>query len=114
MGRGASAMRRSQWQRRLERFTRSQMTVGEFCRREQVSVAAFYQWRRKLADTPTSPENKSKPSTQLTFLPVQLTPGANLHVDFPNGTRLTLPAQDRELVKLSITAIAMACTTGEA
>ena len=114
MIRGASAMRRAQWQKRMERFVGSQMTVGEFCRREDVSVAAFYQWRRKLAETPTNPENGSKQFAQPTFVPVQLTSGANLQFDFPNGVRLTLPAQDHELVKLSIMAVAVARTTGEA
>lgn len=115
MGRSASATRRSQWQKRLGRFTRSQMTVAEFCRREEVSVASFYQWRRKLAETATAEEEAFRPSAVPTFVPVQVAASADLQVDFPNGTRLTLPAHDRELVKLSIAAIAVAqTTTGEA
>lgn len=115
MGRSASAIRHSQWRKRLGRFTRSQMTVAEFCRREEVSVAAFYQWRRRLAETATAQEATFTPSATPTFIPVQVTGGANLQVVFPNGTRLTLPAHDHELVKLSIESIAVARTTaGEA
>lgn len=36
------------WRERLRRFERSIETVADFCRRERVSVAAFYQWQRKL------------------------------------------------------------------
>ena len=36
------------WRERLRRFRGSLETVAEFCRRERVSVAAFYQWKRKL------------------------------------------------------------------
>jgi transposase-like protein len=91
------------------------MTVAEFCRREEVSEAAFYQWRRRLAETATAEEATVKRSAGPTFIPVQVATGANLHVVFPNGTRLTLPAHDHELVKLSIESIAVArTTTGEA
>ena len=101
MGQSASAVRRSQWEQRVERFTRSQMTVSEFCRREEVSEASFYQWRRRLAETATAKEAAVSQSVQPTFIPVQVAAGANLQVIFPNGTRLTLPIHDHELVKLS-------------
>ena len=115
MGRSARAIRRSQWQKRVGRFARSQVTVAEFCRREEVSEAAFYQWRRRLAETATAKEATFNPSATPTFIPVQVAGGANLQVVFPNGTRLTLPAHDHQLVKLSIESIAVAhTTTGEA
>ena len=117
MGQSASAIRRSQWQQRLQRFTRSQMTVAEFCRREEVSVASFYQWRRKLAETATAAEAEVPfaPSAGPTFIPVRVAAGASLQVVFPNGAQLTLPAHDHELVTLSIAAIAaVRTTTGEA
>ena len=91
------------------------MTVAEFCRREEVSVASFYQWRRKLAETTTVEETAVRQSAGPTLMPVQVAAAANLQVVFPNGTRLTLPADDYELVKLSIASIAAAhTTTGEA
>jgi len=37
------------WRERLRRFRGTMETVAEFCRRERVSMAAFYQWRRKLS-----------------------------------------------------------------
>lgn len=36
------------WRERMRRFRSSLETVADFCRRERVSVAAFYQWKRKL------------------------------------------------------------------
>jgi len=115
MGRSASVSRRLQWQKRLGRFTRSKLTVAEFCRGEHVSVASFYQWRRRLAETETAEEANVKKSATPAFIPVQVASVANLQVVFPNGTRLTLPAHDHELVKLSIQSIAVArTTTGEA
>ena len=111
MGRSASVSRRLQWQKRVGRFARSKMTVAEFCRGEHVSVASFYQWRRRLAETATAEEANMKKSARPTFIPVQVTTAANLQVVFPNGTRLTLPAHDHELVKLSIESIAVTRTT---
>lgn len=42
------------WQERLARFAAGRLGMSAFCRREGVSQAAFYQWRRKLevADGP--------------------------------------------------------------
>jgi transposase len=103
-----------QWRDRLERFSRSKLSVAEFCRREKVSVPSFYQWRKKLAATGRHGHDV-RPTTKATFIPVQVAAGANLQVTFPNGTRLTLPAVDHEIVKLSIAAIASAdTTTGDA
>jgi len=114
MSRSAHLGKRSQWLDRLRRFTRSKLSVSEFCRREHVSVASFYQWRRKLNGTsPDLPVHR--PLTRASFVPVQVTPVTDLQVTFPNGARLTIPAHDYELVRVSIESIArMRTTPGEA
>jgi transposase-like protein len=110
MSRSANPGKRSQWFDRLQRFTRSKVSVAEFCRSEQVSVASFYQWRRKL--TGSSPGLPGlRPPTRASFVPVQVTRAADLQVTFPNGVRLTLPAHDDELVRMSIESLALARTT---
>ena len=48
MSRGLDLAKWEAWRRRLRAFDRAKTTVEEFCWRESVSVAAFYQWRRKL------------------------------------------------------------------
>jgi transposase len=111
MSRVASAEKRSQWRDRLQRFGRSQLSAAEFCRREQVSAASFYQWRRRLAD-----ESARRRPTRASFVPVQVAPvqvaaSIGVEVAFPNGARLTLPAHDHALIKTSIQAIARARTT---
>lgn len=107
MSRGARLGKRAQWLDRLRRFARSKLSVSEFCRREGVSAASFYQWRRKLAGA--SPEAAAENSPpRASFVPVQLMPATQLEVAFPNGARLTLPAHDHELVVRSIAAIAQA------
>jgi len=110
MSRSANPGKRSQWLERLRRFSRSEVSVAEFCRREQVSVASFYQWRRKLnGSSPDLPVGR--PPTRANFVPVQVTTSADLQVTFPNGVRLTLPAHDEELVRMSIESLALARTT---
>lgn len=42
------SQRESAWRDRLARYTRSEQTVGAFCRGEAVSVATFYAWRTRL------------------------------------------------------------------
>ncbi len=48
MGRAIDGVKGREWEERLRRYTDSQLTVGDFCVWEGVSVAAFYMWRKKL------------------------------------------------------------------
>jgi hypothetical protein len=107
MSRGASAEK--QWRERFRRFARSELSVVEFCRREGVSTPSFYHWRRKLAES--SSNGPARPSlSRASFVPVQVSAEANLQVSFPNGARLTFPASDHELIRVSIETIARART----
>ena len=45
---GTARRSRAQWQALLARATRSGLSVAEFCRREGVSTASFYTWRKRL------------------------------------------------------------------
>ena len=47
------------WRERIERQRQSGFTVSEFCRRQRVSSATFYTWKRKL-------RGKSPPKTKRT------------------------------------------------
>jgi putative transposase len=51
MGAEVGAIRRSraQWQALLARAASSGLSVSAFCRREGISSASFYQWRKRLA-----------------------------------------------------------------
>lgn len=106
-GAGRHVRKRSEWLARLRRFNRSKLTVSEFCRREQVSIPSYYQWRRKLADAVSELDSGDEPAT---FIPVQVASSAEVQVSFPNGARLTLPAQDHELVRMSIETVALTRT----
>jgi transposase-like protein len=108
MSRGAHVRKRSEWLDRLRRFSRSNSSVTEFCRREKVSVPSYYQWRRKLADATSGADARRQPAT---FIPVHVASSADLQVTFPNGARLTLPAHTRQHVQVFIESIAMARTT---
>ena len=48
MARPSDPARAEQWTQRLERYAAFSGPVASFCQAEGVSVAAFYQWRRKL------------------------------------------------------------------
>jgi transposase len=113
MSRGPDLARREVWRRRLRAFERGTVSVAEFCRREGVSDAAFYQWRRKLtspaaeANTPISAVEKM---TALSFLPVEITgrddPSARIEVIFPNGIRVLVPGRDHATLSAVLGAVA--------
>lgn len=113
MPRSENAQKRAEWRARLRRFKESKWSVAEFCRRENVSAASFYQWRRKLADSSSTAPVQRSPA-RANFVPVQVAAATGLQVTFPNGARLSLAATDHELIRISIAAIAQARTQGEA
>jgi hypothetical protein len=44
-----------QWANRFERFRHSGLTISQFCRNEQIAIASFNYWRKRLSpDTPRS------------------------------------------------------------
>ena len=118
MSRGPDLARRELWRRRLREFDRGTAAVAEFCRREGVSEAAFYQWRRKLASPaaePSAPVRAVEKITALSFLPIELTgrddQSARIEVVFPNGTRVLVPGRDH--ATLNAVLATLACSSRE-
>lgn len=68
---GARGAVARQWRERLARWQRFGGSVGEFCRREQVSQASFFQWRKRLAGEDTLSRSEGEPRTSA-FIPVQV------------------------------------------
>lgn len=50
-----------QWAKRFEQFSQGNITVAQFCQREDVSQAAFYYWRRKLREIPAASNQSLRP-----------------------------------------------------
>lgn len=90
MGRRPSEERRRYWTGVLARQQRSGLSVAAFCRRHEVSPAAFYGWKRRLAG-----ETSGK-STEVSFVPLPLSQvapprAAEFSLQLPNGVQVTVP-----------------------
>ena len=95
MGRAIDGVKGREWEERLRRYADSQLTVGEFCVWEGVSVAAFYVWRKRLAGgkpgrrTTASPataavvSRTSGPLSRESFLPVRVAERPIVTADVP-------------------------------
>lgn len=90
---------RKQWQARLARYQRCELTIAEFCRREGVSEATFYQWKKKLGGGATR-QAQLPSATAPKFVPLLMTRHAMPAVttlQLPGGASIELPARlDRE------------------
>ena len=115
MGRSDLVSKQDLWLRRMQRFSQSRLTVAEFCDREDVSVAAFYQWRRKLVALGHSPGATARAQGSLSaqivsgppngFVPVKVWQSSAIEVRFPNGVVLTLPAGDPEVLRQALLVV---------
>jgi len=114
------AAKRQEWSQRLQRFAEADVTVVEFCAEEQVSVASFYQWRRKLG-TPVGSRATTRRVTAAprldvqAFVPLQITSSSTtVRMRLPNGVELWLPAGDVPSLTAAIEVAArIAGTDGE-
>jgi hypothetical protein len=110
MARSADSGKRQSWRQRLRRFSSSRLTVAAFC---QLSVPAFYQWRRILGQTvaeanrrpPTTHDFRSSAVGKQAFVPVEVIQSASIEVYFPNGARLTVPAGDQASLDAAVAAV---------
>jgi transposase-like protein len=108
MSREPNLEKRASWRLRLREFDRGNATVAEFCRRGGVSVAAFYQWRRKLrpsAAPDASAASRGRAVKSLSFLPVEITGGASIEVLLASGARVTVPCHDQEAIRTVMAAL---------
>jgi len=103
MARPADPRKSSAWQRRLQRFTASGMTVPKFCDREGVSVGAFHYWRRRLG--PPQPARDSPPTAPV-FQTVDLLSQQTVVIRFAAGGVMEIPSDRPDLVRAAITAMA--------
>jgi transposase-like protein len=100
---------RAAWQRRMRAFDAFAGTVQEFCEQQDVSTAAFYQWRRKLAcQVPSAQAGRKAPPAESPpqFVALRLVhdehEGARqgaLVIQLPGGARIEMTGQDPRLVQ---------------
>lgn len=91
-----------QWQQRLERFDQSELTIAQFCQLEGYSTASFYQWRRKLRDSPRLKDPAFIPVNVDSRLTDQHAGRMN-QIDLPGGAVIKFPSdattdQQRHLI----------------
>ena len=114
MSREPDLAKRKEWQRRLQAFDKGQAAVAEFCGREGVSVATFYQWRRKLGqswaeDSRSAPRRREPARPEkvagMNFLPVEIVGQPSLEVLLPSGAKVLVPCHEREAIRAVMAAL---------
>ena len=113
MGRRASEERRRYWRDAVARQRRSGLSVAAFCRQHEVSPAAFYGSRRRLAG------ERSGRSTAVSFVPLPLDPAvppraAEFSLRLPNGVQVTVPRNFDEAALERLLQLAGAVEPGDA
>src|SRR5271170_4324430 len=73
------------WRLRLRRQATSSLSIPDFCRREGVSTASFYAWKRRLIAPPVT-----TPSDPPLFVPIRLDPSIR-----PDGSSPPWPIPPR-------------------
>ena len=116
MARERSAALWAQWRERVERYARGAETAAAFCRREGVSTASLFAWRRRLKASAASAAGGAQ-ATNLArprFVPVRLPAGlsssagddrlARVEIELPNGAIVRMTGASRGLLRAAIAA----------
>lgn len=93
--------RHAVWVERLERFADANVTVAEFCRREAVSVASLYAWKKRLPQACVVKYRAGKsPAAETKFLPLVVSAPTTQPIAttqpllrLPGGAAIELPSQ---------------------
>jgi len=95
------------WQMAIETRRESGLSIAAFCKKEGISEAAYYYWRRKLAGGISKSKEKSSPE----FLEVVL-PGHNaraLELVLSSGNTLRInPGADNKILSRVLSALRQA------
>ena len=101
-----------QWRVRVRRSESWDGTVEEFCRREGVSHAAFYQWRKKLRSEAGAGTESHRPpafvpvvAQSRDVMPRPLESASVVVVTLASGTRVEIPAAAGALVERVVLAL---------
>ena len=78
---------REEWQQLLQAQASSEMTQAAFCAANELSVASFQNWKRRLASEETAP---SEPWVHLGTLDRPTDAGWDIELDLGNGVCLRL------------------------
>lgn len=89
MTRTVDAAKAARWRERLSGWRKSGLSVAEFCRRERISEASFYQWRRRLQAT----VDADQAAPRFVQLPTTAWPAASMQVTLPSGAVVMLSGQ---------------------
>jgi hypothetical protein len=130
MGRRADDGKRVEWIERLRRREESGLTVSLFCEWEGVSVAAFYNWQKKLraakcggrSTAVIAPQINSMPALpRASFLPVRVTqpssarsPSPCVEIRLANGVRIFVPSSEANTIQAvieSASRLSVSCST---
>lgn len=100
------------WRQRLQEFESSGLSVAAWCRREGVSTASFYQWKKKLKTArPNGRHRRAAAGARPRFVPV-VAASSPVVLMLVNGVRIELPASDRSLID-QVIRTAAGVPTGE-
>ncbi len=127
--------KRDAWSKRFERFSDSELAITRFCAAEQVSVASFYYWRKKLGREDlyrraprslsgaqqSAPPCRSIPQSRAKFQPQSFTESgsfravsvvqaplraaANVAVHLPGGIRIEVSADEVDAIRTVIAEV---------
>ena len=113
MARCSDIGKHAEWRRRLERFSRSELTVARFCSGERVSVASFYHWRKKLGQAVLRRRVPARPGifrqiAVVPALPTVVPAASRVSIQLPCGTRIEVDAEHLDVVRAVVGEVARA------
>lgn len=85
------ALRRTFWQRQVNRFQGSNLTAAQFCREQGLPYQSFKNWKGKFAGSEqTAPPAKAPTKSFVQIQAAPITTLSSIKCSFPNGVEVSL------------------------
>ena len=80
------------WRDKVEQQKESGLSVAAYCRRERISEASYYYWKRRLAERKDKPDTESREGNgRFVAIDLPQTVRDKLEVVLRNGRRVVVP-----------------------
>lgn len=94
------------WREKVEQQKGSGLSVAAYCRRERVSEASYYYWKRRLTERKDKPKTESREGDgRFVAIDLPQTVCDNLEVVLRNGRRVVVPDRFSENALRALLAI---------
>ena len=99
-------LREQVWRERVAAWSKSRLSIRQFCRQHKLSEASFHFWRRELRTRSEASSPAKSKFIPLTVIPPRTIIATKIEVRCPSGHVVSVPMNDAQTLRQLFEALA--------